>query len=144
MPQHRSGQESRQQLGQRVGQANQRFQQEVGTIVDSSVQATWQKCIDICNKCMQACEECLTSCLKEADVQARVHCINLLRDCADICEMSAVWMSRGSTYAKQLCSLCADICDACAAECEKFQDKHCQDCAQSCRECASECRQMAS
>ncbi|MEW5783773.1 MAG: four-helix bundle copper-binding protein [Bacillota bacterium] len=109
--------------------------------VDTS-QSTWQRCIDACVKCMQACEQCITSCLQEPDVQARMHCIQVLRDCADICSLSAQWMSRGSTHAHQLCMICADICDACAAECAKFKDRHCQDCAQFCRDCATECRNM--
>lgn len=112
------------------------------TVVNSSV-TQFQTCIDACNKCMQACEECLTSCLKEADVQARVHCINMLRDCADICALASQWMSRGSMYAKQLCQVCATICDACATECAKFQDAHCKDCADACRKCADECRRMS-
>ncbi|MGY3716943.1 four-helix bundle copper-binding protein [Sutcliffiella cohnii] len=111
-------------------------------VIDSSVQQ-FQTCIDACNKCMQACEECLTSCLKEADVQARTLCINILRDCADICSMAAQWMSCGSMYAKQFCQLCVTICDACATECVKFQDAHCQECANFCRQCAEECRKMA-
>ncbi len=70
------------------------------TISHSSVQH-FQSCIDSCNDCMQACEECLTSCLKETDVQARIHCIHTLRDCADICATAAQWMARGSIYAKE-------------------------------------------
>ncbi len=114
----------------------------MATKVNTS-QTTWQKCIDACTKCFQACEQCITSCLQEPDAQARMHCIQVLRDCADICALSAQWMSRGSTFAPQLCRLCADICDACAAECASFQDQHCQDCATFCRECANECRNMA-
>ncbi|SDJ14418.1 four-helix bundle copper-binding protein [Alteribacillus bidgolensis] len=113
------------------------------SVVDSSVQQ-FQTCINACNQCMQACEECLTSCFKEPDVQARAHCINMLRDCADICAMASQWMSRGSMYGKQFCQLCATICDDCATECEKFQDAHCQECAKFCRQCAEECRKMAS
>ncbi|TLS49988.1 four-helix bundle copper-binding protein [Paenibacillus antri] len=112
------------------------------TVIDSTV-THFQACIDACSKCMQACEECLTSCLKEPDVQARQHCISMLRDCADICSMAALWMSRGSMHAKQLCQLCATICDACAADCAKFQDAHCKACADACRKCAEECRRMA-
>ncbi|WP_153126007.1 four-helix bundle copper-binding protein [Peribacillus tepidiphilus] len=113
------------------------------TVINSSVQQ-FQTCIDACNKCMQACEECLTSCLKEAHVQDRKHCINILRDCSAICAMAAQWMSRGSMYAKQFSQLCATICDACAIECAKFQDTHCQECANLCRQCAEECRKMSS
>lgn len=70
--------------------------------VNSTVQQ-YQMCIDACNKCTQTCEECLSSCLKEPDVQARVNCINLLRDCIDICALSTQFMARNSTFAKQIC-----------------------------------------
>lgn len=112
------------------------------TVIDTSVQK-FQTCIDACNKCMQACEECFASCLQEPDVKARAHCIQMLRDCADICALSAQYMSHNSMHSKQLCSLCATICDACATECTKFQDDHCQRCADFCRQCADECRMMA-
>lgn len=132
--------------GQGTGSARlgirQGFDQEAGTIVDSSIQA-WQTCIDKCNECMQACEECFTSCLEEADVKARTHCIQLLRDCADICALASQFMSRGSSLAAHLCKVCADVCDACAAECANFKDTHCQECARICSECAEECRMMA-
>lgn len=114
----------------------------MSTVVESSVQKN-QACINSCVKCMQACEECLSSCLKEPDVQARAHCISLLRDCIDICALAGQWMSRGSEYAKQICSLCATICDACAAECAKFQDTHCKHCTDYCKQCGDECRKMS-
>lgn len=110
-------------------------------VVNPSVQQ-YQSCIDACNACVVACEDCLTLCLQESDVQARVMCINLLRDCNDICALAARYMARGSTYATKLCNLCATICDACAVECAKFQDAHCQQCAEACRKCADECRKM--
>jgi hypothetical protein len=115
----------------------------MATVVNTPTQQ-YQVCIDICNRCMQVCEECLTSCLNEPDAQARVHCINLLRDCAEICSFASRSMSRNRTYVKQICSLCADICMACATECAKFKDEHCQRCAEICRQCADECRKMAS
>lgn len=112
------------------------------TMIDSSV-TKWQTCMDLCNDCVQACEQCLSSCLKEPDVQARVRCIHLLRDCIDICALATRYMSRNSSYAQQICSICATICEACAAECAKFQDAHCQECADLCRKCAAECRKMS-
>lgn len=102
----------------------------------------YQACIDACSKCAAECEHCATACLKEPDVQARTHCIQLLRDCADICVQSVQWMARGSTFAKAMCELCAQVCDACGAECAKFKDEHCQRCATACRQCAEECRKM--
>ena len=103
----------------------------------------YQGCIDACMKCMQACEECLSACLKESDVQARIHCISMLRDCSDICALAAQLMSRGSMHASLLCTVCATICEACAADCSQFPDNHCKQCADLCRACANECRTMA-
>jgi hypothetical protein len=59
-----------------------------------------------------------------------------------LCDLAARYMSRPSSYSKQLCQLCAQSCDACAAECERFPDDHCTECAAKCRTCAAECRSM--
>ena len=107
------------------------------------INATMQACIDACNVCAQACEECYSACLSEPDVQARIHCVHVLRDCADICSIATQFMSRDSEFSQQICTLCATICDTCAAECAKFQDTHCQKCADMCHNCADECRKMA-
>jgi hypothetical protein len=71
-----------------------------------------------------------------------VECIRLDRDCADICRLATACLARGSSFAGQICSLCADICKACMGECEKHQMDHCQSCAQACRRCADECCKM--
>ncbi|GAB6876634.1 hypothetical protein JCM13210_13610 [Thermaerobacter litoralis] len=92
---------------------------------------------------MQACEQCLTACLKEPDAAQRGRCVQLLRDCADICALASRVMSRGSDFAGAICRVCAEICEACAQECGRFQDEHCQECARECRACAEECRRMA-
>ncbi|TYP57635.1 uncharacterized protein DUF326 [Thermosediminibacter litoriperuensis] len=110
--------------------------------IDSTVEK-YQRCIELCNSYMKACEECVNSCLKEPDVAARIKCVQMLRDCADICSLASQFMARNSAFAKQICSLCADICEACARECEMFKDAHCQQCADICRRCAQECRYMA-
>lgn len=102
-----------------------------------------KECMDACQTCAVECEHCATACLQEPDAQARTRCIQLLRDCADICFMSAAYMGRGSQYARDLCRLCAEICEACGTECARFKDEHCQRCAAECRRCADECRKMA-
>lgn len=103
----------------------------------------YQACIAACNACAAECEHCATACLQEPDVQARIRCIQILRDCADICFFASAYMARGSNYAKMICGLCAQICEACATECAAFKDEHCQKCAAACRSCAEECRKMA-
>ena len=106
-------------------------------------QEKFQSCIDACVRCAEACEHCATACLGEADVKMMAGCIRLDRDCADICWLAAGWMSRGSTFSAALCRLCAEVCDACGAECGKHKADHCQRCAEACRQCAAECRKMA-
>lgn len=103
----------------------------------------YQTCIDACLKCANACEFCATSCLNEQDVQSMTKCIQLDRDCADICYLAAKYMARGSQFAKQLCVLCAQICKICGDECSKFPAQHCKDCADACYKCATECESMS-
>lgn len=103
----------------------------------------YESCIEACNECVTACEQCAVSCLHEQDIKMMVRCIELDRDCADICSLAAQFMSRGSTYAAKLCALCADICQACGDECAKHKAEHCQQCAKACHKCAEECRNMA-
>ena len=46
-------------------------------------------------------------------------CIELDRDCADLCALAVRLMSRGSDFAARLCAVCAEVCEACACECTK-------------------------
>ena len=61
-------------------------------------------CIDACNKCVTACEHCAASCLREPDINMMVRCIELDRDCADMCRLAVQLMSRGSAYAARFCA----------------------------------------
>jgi hypothetical protein len=82
--------------------------------------------------------------LREQDVKMLERCIQLNRECASICYTASQIMSMDGEHAKQICSVCDDICNACAQECEKYtQMDHCQQCAQACRRCAEECSRMA-
>jgi hypothetical protein len=128
----------------------------------------WQSCIDACMKCAEACEFCATRDVKEqsktlvqvaeeaasagaatsADVIQEIvkmmaSCVQINRECAAVCWTSAALMSMDSLFAKQFCSLCADVCDACAKECERHGLNHSKRCAQVCRICAEECRRTA-
>lgn len=102
-----------------------------------------KSCIDACHECAQECEHCADACLREPNVADMANCIRLDHDCSLACTMAIMFMSRGSQFAEEICRVCADVCDACAAECEKHEHDHCQRCAQACHRCAEECRQMA-
>lgn len=104
-----------------------------------------QTCIDACVRCAQECEHCGTACLKESNVMELTECIRLDKECAAACWYAAAQMSAGSTLVDAVCRLCADICQACAAECDRHADMHdhCRRCAATCHECADECRKIA-
>jgi hypothetical protein len=70
-------------------------------------------------------------------------CIQLDMECAAICYAAAQLMSVGSSKAKDVCTICAGICEACGAECANHKNEHCQECAKACKQCAEECRKMA-
>ncbi len=102
----------------------------------------FKRCIDACLECAAICNHCASSCLKEEDLKMMAACIQLDLECSAICFAAAQLMSLGSENAKKLCSICADICEACGAECGKHQSEHCQMCASACRNCAAICREM--
>ena len=92
------------------------------------------------NNCAAECNHCATACLDEQDVKMLAKCIKLDIDCADICTLTATLIARGSEHAGHLKKECAEICNACAAECEKHTHMaHCKTCAEACRACAQAC-----
>lgn len=103
---------------------------------------TYQDCIDACNACLAECLHCAVSCLKEQNPAELAACIKLDLDCADMCQTAVGHMARGSTQAKAVCTLCADVCEQCGAECAKHSHEHCQSCARACEKCAQACRAM--
>lgn len=102
--------------------------------------------LDALNSCAAECNHCATACLDEQDVNMLSRCIKLDIDCADICQLAAAYVARGSEHTQHLLKECADICEACAAECEKHAAhgmEHCRICAEACRRCAEACTNMA-
>jgi hypothetical protein len=71
--------------------------------------------------------------------------IRLLTDCANICQISADFMLRGSDFHGRACALCAEVCRVCAEDCERVDpnDQLMKDCAAQCRSCADSCERMA-
>lgn len=95
------------------------------------------------NHCAVECNHCATACLDEQDVKMLATCIRLDIDCADICNLTASLLARGSEHGNHLKKECAEVCDACAQECEKHAKmgmEHCRVCAEACRSCAEMCR----
>ena len=111
----------------------------MGNILTNRFQTT----IEALNDCVQACNACMTDCLREKDVGMLARCVQIDRDCADICALTSEYISRESEFAPALASQCAVVCDSCAQECEKHSHmEHCKQCAEVCRKCAVECRKV--
>lgn len=103
-----------------------------------------QRCIQNCSSCHQICERTLSYCIEQGGPHVRPEHIKLLRDCIDICGVSADFMLRSSPFHMRTCGLCAEICEACAEDCEKMgQDAMMQACAAACRRCVESCRSMS-
>ncbi|CAD5953468.1 putative cysteine-rich protein YhjQ [Planktothrix tepida] len=60
-----------------------------------------------------------------------------------LCWTIAGFMSRGSRFIAPLCRTCLEICEACAKECQKHNNTHCQSCATACQNAAEEYRKIA-
>ncbi len=112
------------------------------------LQEKFKSCIEACYLCATSCDHCATACLQEEHIKAMATCIHLNRFCVEACQTAASFMAKTSGvghegYVKQMCSLCAQICEDCANECEKHEVEHCKVCAEACRKCADECYKMA-
>jgi len=90
-------------------------------------------------KCALSCEYCMSICLDEKDVTMMAHCIELQRDCADICFQAAKLLQRDSEVGHKYLLICEEICRLCAEECLKSDHEHCKVCSEACRQCAEAC-----
>lgn len=95
--------------------------------------------IEACNTAMVACEACTAACLSGDDSLDLDICINLTRDCADICRLASRLMERESALVDEVCRLCAVTSQACAEECAKYKVSHCQQCVHVCQRCVEQC-----
>lgn len=102
-----------------------------------------KKAIEATTECARICRQCAAACLEEKEISMLRECIRLDRDCAWICDLTAAYLIGNSPFQAQASQLCAEVCDACAAECEIHKHmEHCRDCAEACRRCAEVCRSL--
>ncbi|MEW9669781.1 four-helix bundle copper-binding protein [Ammoniphilus sp. 3BR4] len=92
--------------------------------------------------CEAVCEHMVTMMLHQPDLHARTMQIQFLRDCADICALTAKYLSRQSSFTRSLIQKCAEICEACGRECSRFQDEMSQHGTRVCFHCAAACREF--
>lgn len=111
----------------------------------STQDASMLDCIADCLECAETCNTTLNHCLSMGDKHVESKHIKTLIACADICALSAQWMSREIEFHSELCRTCAEVCKACADSCESIgaDDEVMQDCIEICRTCADSCTKMA-
>src|SRR5205823_13643510 len=100
------------------------------------------RAIEACLQCLHWCSACVDEALNDPSRMAGS--ISLCHECAPVCSVWASLLSSNSQFAHELCSVCADICEACAAE--SGQHKHVETmrrCAETCARCATVRREGA-
>ncbi len=103
-----------------------------------------KECAQDCVASHTACMETVQHCLVRGGPHAAASHIAVLLDCAEMCQVTANSLLRGSPQHAILCDACARLCDACVRECRSFADDvSMQRCAGICQKCAESCRHMA-
>lgn len=97
--------------------------------------------VEITNCCHDVCLGTAMNYCLEGGEHAEGEHIRLMLDCAEICRTASTFMLVDSLYHRDVCAVCAEICEDCAAECEHMDGMHA--CVRTCRDCAETCRQMA-
>lgn len=94
--------------------------------------------------CYRVTTNCLQHCLSLGGRHADLQHITLMKECAEICRMSAEFLIEKSEFAHDLCGLCAKICDTTADHCQDIapNDVMMNLCVTACRNCAESCRNM--
>jgi len=101
-----------------------------------SVLNTVQECEALC----EYTEHCV---LQMKQATRRKEQLRLLRDCADICTLTAKYIARCSMFAQSTAALCAHICEICGNHCLQHPDELSQQCGRMCLHCAQQCRYFA-
>jgi hypothetical protein len=112
--------------------------------VETDVALPHKALIDQLIDCGLACENCIAQCLRERDVNMMVRCMELDRDCADLCFQTARLLVRDSEIIERWVKACSEVCSLCAQECRKHEMDHCQLCANACEQCAKACHEHES
>lgn len=105
------------------------------------VQKAAQDCLD----CYTTCLKTIGHCLQMGGEHAGEPHIKLMMDCAEICQLMASFLVRGSTSYSRINVICAEICEQCATNCEQMmgEDTQMRACAEACRRCADMAQKTA-
>lgn len=105
-----------------------------------------EHCIHLCHECHALCNKTIAECLKLGGSHAAYEHIQLFIDCAQMCMVTADYLTRQSVIHDRVCRVCADACRLCAESCEKVAggNQLLKQCADLCRRCSDSCASMGS
>ena len=111
--------------------------------------AQQQACIDRCEQCSRSCSFALEHSRKRGGALGTDGHLQMLQDCAQVCQVSADFLRRASPVLGQTCETCAIVCEHCAHDCQRLiaaigGDAVLESCAEACRMCAASCRAVFS
>lgn len=105
--------------------------------------ADMESCIKLCHECHAMCNQTIAQCLRLGGNHAAPDHIKLFIDCAQMCTITADYLTRELIIHDRVCKVCADVCRLCAESCEKVAgDNLVKQCADLCRRCAESCASM--
>ncbi len=121
---------------------------EMAVATKESLDQLLARCIDDCLNCGNSCEKSGAAVVKMG-MKEMERCIELCRDCADICVIDARFLSRRSEFDGEICRICIDCCDQCGAECDRMAGitsgdtaETLKNCAEACRACSISCQEV--
>jgi len=91
---------------------------------------------------LNVCEWCAERCIDAGPQMAE--CVRLCRDVADIASLNVQLLARDSVFGPELAEVFARAAEACAQECAKHPERHCQECAEVLPRAARSTREMLS
>jgi hypothetical protein len=109
------------------------------TVVDAFVDTASEA-----QSCQLICVQSIQHCLQMGGAHVEPSHMQLMQDCAEICETTATFLLRGSPHHNQVTAACANVCELCAESCDRFKgDAQMKACAEECRRCAAACQHVA-
>ena len=101
-----------------------------------------QSCIDACLRSQRESIMTLTYLRDMGGAHIDPIRIRSLLDCADVCQVAATFMMRGSHRHVEMCAVAARICRDCADACDGTNDQHLRKLVEACRTCEAVCREL--
>lgn len=118
-----------QQMGQTGTQGMQGMQQggALDVTLDQALTGEMRAALDAFVHSTEVCEWCAERCIDHGPEMAE--CVRLCRDVADLASLNAQLIARDSVFGPEAAEVFVAAADACAQECSRHPQSHCQECA---------------